>query len=225
MLERIPVTLLAITLISVLFGASAPASEPEGVIFDEDSFEGAVPDDFRPSSDFKRCEYKRTSREGRHLQQIYSGNNDKCPDDEKTTGAPGFGDVSIYQSFDAAPDEVYKGWARGYIFAPRNARATVKIIFFDLEPNRKGIAECWGRTESTDSVDMHTGEFRKGLNGRPKPVITESGGCTAPEDTDGVSIHYRIHAVEAGASGKAVLERLQFGRCNNNGDCSNVPGF
>ena len=225
MFTRIPATLVAVLVMSMFPGAVAPASEPEGVIFDVDRFEGAVPDGFKPSSDFDPCEFKRTSRDGRHLQQIYSGGNDRCPSDDKTNGAPGFGDVSIYRSYDAGPDEVYKGWARGYMFAPVDARATVKIIFFDLEPRRKGIAECWGRTESTESQVMHTGAFRKGLNGRPRPTITESGGCKAPGDTDGVSIHYRIHAIGSGASGKAVLERLQFGRCQDNGDCSNVPGF
>ena len=225
MTKRLVATLLSIVLLSAALGASAPASEPEGEIFDVDHFEGAVPDGFRGSSDFKRCEFKRTSRDGRHLQQIYGGNNDKCPAGEKTNGAPGFGDVSIYRSYDAAPGEVYKGWARGYIFAPNKARATVKIIFFDVEPKRIGLAECWGRTESTESVDMHTGTFKKGLHKKPAPVVTDSGGCTAPDDTDGVSIHYRIHAIESGASGKAVLQRLKFGRCHDNGDCSNVPGF
>jgi len=194
------------------------------VIFDVDTFDGPVPDGFKGSADFDRCEFKRSVREGRHLQHIYRAREDRCPR-PKTYGAPGFGDVSIYRSYDAQPGEVYKAWARGYIFAPVRARAAVKIIFFDVEPKRIGIGECWGRTESSESVVMHTGEFRKGLHKRPAPVITDSKGCTAPRDTDGVSIHYRIHAIKERASGKAVLQRLQFGRCHDNGDCSNVPGF
>ena len=208
----------------LLTGTTAPASEPEGVIFDEDSFEGRIPSGWKPSSDFRSCEFKRTSRDGRHLQQLYAGRNDKC--DTHTRGAPGFGDVSIYKTFDANEGEVYKAWARGYIFAPIKARATVKIIFFDNDQSgKKGVAECWDRTESTESVVMETGEYKKGLNGNDPPVVTDSNGCTAPSGVDGVSIHYRIHAVEGGASGKAVLQRIQFGRCNDDGDCSNVPGF
>lgn len=218
-------TLVAVTGLGILLaGPAAPASEPEGEIFDQDSFQGGVPSGWRPSSDFNSCEFKRESREGRHVQQIYSAKKDKC--DTHTTGAPKFGDVSIYRTYDANGGEVYKAWARGYIFAPVKARATVKIIFFDNDQaGKKGVAECWDRTESTESDVMETGEYKKGLNGNDKPVVTESNGCTAPSGVDGVSIHYRIHAIEGGASGKAVLQRLKFGRCNDNGDCSNVPGF
>ena len=214
--------LIAAVGVVVLVAGGAAASEPEGEIFDQSHFEGAVPAGWNDSSDFNRCEFKRTSRDGRHIQQIYSGLNDKC--DNHTRGAPGFGDVSIYRSYEANPGEFYKAWARGYMFAPNNARATVKIIFFQNAKPR-GLAECWDRTQSTESVVMETGEFKKGLNGNDKPVVSNSRGCKAPRGTDGVSIHYRIHAIDDGASGKAILERLKFGRCHDNGDCSNVPGF
>lgn len=223
MRSRLALWLVAGLSVIPAFGSRAPASPPRRVIFDDDGFKGAVPSGYKASSDFARCEYKRSSRDGRHLQHIYSGTKDRC--EKGTTGAPGKGDVSIYRSYDASEGEVYKAWAQGYVFNGDNARATVKLIYFDDQASPKGIAECWDRTESSDSVTMETGEFKRGLHGRPKPEVTDSNGCVAPNGTDGISVHFRIHAVEKGASGKAVLERLKFGRCKDDGDCSNVPGF
>ena len=222
MTRRASVVVLALLAVT---SASVSASPSKGVIFDQKHFSDAVPDKWKPHSDFDPCEFKRSSKNGRHIQHIYSGNEDKCPDDQKTNGAPKKGDVTIYRSYNANPGEVYKGWARGYIFNPHKARAVIKIIFFDRDADPRGLAECWDRTESSDSTVMETGQYSMGLHGNPDPEVTESDGCVAPKNTDGVSIHYRIHAIEGGASGKAVLQRLKFGRCKDDGDCSNVPGF
>lgn len=106
------------------------------------------------------------------------------------------------------------------MFAPNNARATVKLIFRN---SNGGLGECYGRTESTSFVTYHSGAYTFGLNGNPAPSVSSDGGCRAPSGATEVAVHFRIHAVAAGASGKAVLTHLRFGRCWDGGSCGNVP--
>lgn len=216
--------LTAVILLTLAPGAAPGAPPDEGEVFDRKSFSGAIPQDFRGSSDLPDCEFNRYSKDGRHVQHIYSGEEDRC--DDPTEGAPRKGDVSIYRRFDVNGGQVYRAFARAWTSNPHNARAVVKLIYFDTQQEgRDGVAECWDRTSSTEPRTLKTGrnpKLRKGLNGNPAPEVTDSGGCVAPDRADGIAVHFRVRAVEVHAYGKAILSRLMFGRCRDNGDCSNL---
>lgn len=203
--------------------APAPADATVyGVVLDVSSFTGSIPPDFTGSSDFseKPCEFERYSSVGDHWQHIYSAWNDTCSADTETYGAPGPGDVSIYQRFSASADQYYKAWAIGRMHSPNNARAQVKIIFRDAS---NAIGECYGRTESTSFVTFSSGPYTAPNTRSTSPEMSLDGGCKAPSGTSQVVVHYRIHSGGAQAHGSAVLSHLRFGRCYDTGVCTNVP--
>lgn len=69
-----------------------------GVVLDQGSFGATIPSGFTGSSDFASCEYQRYANvDNDHYQHLYADLNDTCA--SHTNGAPGFGDVSIYQRF------------------------------------------------------------------------------------------------------------------------------
>ena len=218
---------VATTALLLLAGSRPGAATPRGYEFTDDNFTGDVPSGYRDASDFDPCEFRRFSRDGQHHQHIYSEDNDRCKNEsgepDPTNGAPGPGDVSIFKRFGAKPGEWYKAWAIGEMFAPNNARAVVKLLFRN---DRRAIGECYGWTEDTSQDTFHTGEQRPiGLpkgSGREPPERSASGGCEAPKGTVKIAVAFRIHSRGDGASGQAILNKLRFGRCRDNGDCSNV---
>jgi hypothetical protein len=208
---------------AVLLAATAAAPAPAtgyGIVVDVGSFTGAVPSGFTGSSDFPDCEFERYSSAYDHYQHIFADPNADACTSTSTTGSPGGGDVSIYQRFSALPGEYYKAWAIGRMGSPVNARAQVKIIFRN---GVEAIGECYGYTESTSFQTYYAGPNTFGNNGYPAPSMSLDGGCLAPSGTQYVAVHFRIHARAAGASGKAVLSHLRFGRCYDTGICTNVP--
>lgn len=211
--------LLCAALLAVTAAAPAPATG-YGIVLDEGTFYGAVPSRFSASSDFAACEFERYSSNLDHYQHIYAENNDTCPQGSKTWGSPSGGDVSIFQRFTAGTGEYYKAWAVGRMGSPNNARAQVKIIFRN---SFQAIGECYGYTESTSFQTYYSGPHTHGNNGNTPPTMSLDGGCQAPNGTVEVSVSFRIHARDRYASGKAVLSHLRFGRCYDNGVCTNVP--
>ena len=212
---KVPPAVVVLTSILVL---AFPAHATErGVVFTDRSFSGAIPSGYSDSSDFAACEYRRGSSDGAHFQRIYGGRNDKCS--PHTKGAPSGGDVSIFKRFDVNEGEWYKAWAEGEIYAPDNAIAVVKLLF--RTPSRM-VGECYGKIEETSPTIEHTGEARFAPRGFEKPERSDSGGCKVPNNVTEVSVAYRVHSKGRGASGRAILYQLRFGRCENDGDCSNV---
>ena len=189
-----------------------------GVVLDDRDFRGGIPDGYTGSSDFRTCEFRRGSQDGVHFQRIYGAKNDRCT--PPTTGAPGKGDVSIYQRFPVNPGEWYKAWARAEMYAPNNTIGVVKLIF---RTNERMIAECYGKITSTELQNAYTGEFRYAPDGYARPERSDSYGCKVPEGVVQVAVHYRIRSLAEGSSGKTFLYHLRFGRCRDNGDCSNIP--
>lgn len=212
---------LATAAVILVFGLAAglPAGATDkGTVVDRATFDAGVPSGWTGFSDFNGCEFTRSADGDKQYQRIPSGDNDTCAN--HTPGAPGPGDVSISNSFSANPDEVYKGYAKGWIENPVDSVAQVKILFWkNTSSGREFIGECFGKTSSTSSTVFNTCCHRAGPN---PPEITAANGCKAPSGTDEVVISYRIHAQDAGASGRAVLDRITFGRCNEGNDCSNV---
>lgn len=218
---------IATTALLLLAGSLPGAATPRGYEFTDDNFTGAVPSGYRDASDFHPCEFKRFSRDGEHHQQIYSESNDRCKDPDgnpdPTNGAPGPGDVSIFKRFGAKPGQWYKAWAIGEMFAPNNARAVVKLLFRN---DRRAIGECYGWTDQTSQQTFHTGQEAIGLpkrSDREPPERSSSDGCEAPPGTVKISVAFRIHSRGERASGQAILNKLRFGRCRDDGDCSSVP--
>lgn len=209
---------IIVALTSLLVLAFPAQATERGVVFTDRDFSGAVPEGYSDSSDFAGCEYRRGSENGIHFQRIYGKRSDKCS--SHTEGAPKGGDVSIFKRFDVNEGEWYKAWAEGEMYGPNNAIAVVKLLF--RTPSRM-VGECYGKIEETSPTMENTGEARFAPRGFTKPERSESGGCKVPEDVTQVSVAYRIHSQGAGASGKALLYTLRFGRCENDGDCSNVP--
>ena len=207
-----------IVLLAVVASPVPAAATGKGIVFTDRHFSGAVPSGYSASADFASCEYRRGSENGHHFQRIYGGRNDKCS--SHTNGAPKNGDVSIYKRFSVDPGEWYKAWAKGEMYGPNNAIAVVKLLF--RTPSRM-VGECYGKIEETSPTLEHTGETRFAPSGYDKPQRSESGGCKVPPGVTTVAVAYRIHSKGPGASGSAILYELRFGRCEDNGDCSNVP--
>ena len=209
-------TIVLVFLIVLAAGLPAGATK-RGIVLDQDRFQGGVPDGYTPSSDFDTCEYRRGSSDGVHFQKIYGAKNDRC--NPHTTGAPGKGDVSIYRRYNVNEGEWYKAWAVGEMNSADNAIGVVKMLFRTEE---RMVGECYGKIETADRDTAHTGETRYAPEGYSKPQLSDSGGCKVPNNVVKVSVAFRVRATEPQGSGKALLYHLRFGRCRDNGDCSNV---
>jgi hypothetical protein len=218
--RRIFSVLAIVGLLGSALVVSARATE-QGIVLDQGTFSGAVPEGYTGSSDLKECEFRRYSEDGMHYQQIYTKRNDTCS--RHTTGAPRKGDVSIYRQYSVQEGEYYKAWAVTRTINPFNAVAQVKLIFRDLQLDPPGVGECYGKTDSTSFTTIHTGTSRLKINDRVRPQGSASGGCLVPDGVDEIALHFRVRAREVHAYGKAVLDHLRFGRCADSGDCSNVP--
>lgn len=215
------VGVVLVLLIGMTF-ASFPAHATNETI-SRGSFDAGVPSGgWTGFSDFGRtCEYNRSvaSDGSKQYQRIHPANTDSCTSNP-TFGAPSKGDVSISKSFPANPDEVYRAFAKGWIEDPVNAVAQVKLHFWDVAPDPdEHLGECYGINDTATSKTFDT----SGEPPRGSATLTSAGGCKAPARTDEVVVSYRIHAKDAGASGRAVLDYITFGRCNSGTDCGNVP--
>ena len=216
-------SILGVVIAALIPGTSAFATA-RGVVLDRGSFSAAIPKGFTGSSDLDDCEFRRYAKDGYHYQQIFTGETDRC--EEPTVGSPSKGDVSIYKRFSVNPGEYYKAWALTRTINPQDAVAQVKLILRDLEQEpRPGVGECYGFTDSTSFTAIHTGLRAIGMNEHKEnpPERSPSGGCLIPDGVDQVVLHFRVRAREVHAYGKAVLDHLRFGRCADDGDCSNIP--
>ena len=229
-------------------GAAATSSE---VLYDNGSFaddnpDDGVPDAFQPSteSEWAECEGNRDiiadsvenqSNDSVVKLKIWEERND--PGSCDTWGSPGYGDYSIYKSWDvSATGHYYRAWAKakiqkingdfgggsasscdpGTTSVPCGFRAKIKWAAWS---SSEQIGECKAAVSETSSgyVTVSTPDSSQDSCAKIWPT---------PSTTKRITLAVRAHTEAEKFWGVALFDNIRFVRCarNDNGSVGNCPG-
>lgn len=194
---------VALAVLEPRLGAEA-AVEPQpdvGTVLDVGTFsEGTVrngyDDRFEAVTDgVEHCAFDReVTPEGHQKQRILRDNT--CLTGVK--GAPRPGYVTVFRNFTSAPGQAYKASVMARVAEPVGSfRARVVVA---ARAEGRLLAECTGRASA---LAAESPSFRS----------LETETCVMPAETTTVRVGFRAEALEAGASGAALLSRFRFVRC------------